>query len=60
MAFLVLNAEDVERLLPMRACIEAMQEALMALHRGEMTMPLRTMFAPPGATGRMAWMPAHR
>jgi ornithine cyclodeaminase/alanine dehydrogenase-like protein (mu-crystallin family) len=60
MAFLVVNAEDVERLLPMRDCIEVMEEALVALHRGEMTMPLRTMFAPAGATGLMAWMPAHR
>jgi ornithine cyclodeaminase/alanine dehydrogenase-like protein (mu-crystallin family) len=58
--FLVLTSNDVERLLPMRDCIEVMAEALVALHRGEMSMPLRHVFAPPNATGVMAWMPAHR
>jgi ornithine cyclodeaminase/alanine dehydrogenase-like protein (mu-crystallin family) len=59
-AFLVLTSNDVERLLPMRDCIEVMAEALVAFQRGEMTMPLRSVFAPPNATGVMAWMPAHR
>ncbi len=60
MGFLVLTSDDVERLLPMRDCIEVMAEALVALHRGEMNMPLRRVFAPPNAAGVMAWMPAHR
>jgi ornithine cyclodeaminase/alanine dehydrogenase-like protein (mu-crystallin family) len=59
-AFRVLTSDDVERLLPMPDCIELMAETLVAFHRGEMTMPLRSVFAPPSATGVMAWMPAHR
>ncbi len=54
------NHDDVERLLPMRECIDVVEEALKALDRGDYTMPLRSFFAPPGAAGVMAWMPAHR
>jgi ornithine cyclodeaminase len=60
MAFVTLTAADIERLLPMRTCIELMAEALVAWHRGEMSMPLRGRFAPPNAEGSMAWMPAYR
>jgi len=44
----------------MRDCIEVMAETLVAFQRGEIAMPLRTVFVPPNATGAMAWMPAHR
>ena len=60
MPLAVFDHDEVERLLPMRECIEVVQEALRALDRGEYTMPLRSIFAPPGAAGGMAWMPAHR
>jgi ornithine cyclodeaminase/alanine dehydrogenase-like protein (mu-crystallin family) len=60
MGFVVLTKADVERLLPMDRCIEVIAEALVAFRRGEMTMPLRSVFVPPNATGLMAWMPAHR
>ena len=56
----VLDHDQVERLLPMRECIDVVQEALKALDRGEYAMPLRTIYSPPGAVGAMAWMPAHR
>jgi ornithine cyclodeaminase/alanine dehydrogenase-like protein (mu-crystallin family) len=59
-AFLALTSDDVERLLPMPDCIELMAETLVAFQRGAMTMPLRSVFSPPDATGAMAWMPAHR
>ncbi len=59
MGFVVLTERDVEELLPMRDCIDVMAEALVSFRRGEMTMPLRSVFVPPGATGLMAWMPAH-
>ena len=59
MAFVALGSAEVEQLLPMRACIEVMAEALAALERGEMSLPLRGRFAPPGGHGTMAWMPAH-
>lgn len=60
MALAVFDHDHVERLLLMRECIEVVQEALRGLDRGEYTMPLRSIFAPPGAAGAMAWMPAHR
>jgi ornithine cyclodeaminase len=53
---LVLNQQDVERLLPMDKCVEIMADTLSALARGEATLPLRTMFAIPD--GAFAVMPA--
>jgi ornithine cyclodeaminase/alanine dehydrogenase-like protein (mu-crystallin family) len=57
---LVLGYEDVSRLLPMDECIEVMEEALAALARGEMYLPLRFVVRPPDAAGFMGLMPAHR
>jgi ornithine cyclodeaminase/alanine dehydrogenase-like protein (mu-crystallin family) len=57
---LVLGYDDVARLLPMEECIEVMEEALAALARGEMEMPLRYVFRPPSANGLMALMPSYR
>ena len=57
---LVLNYDEVSRLLPMHECIEVMQEALAALARGEMEMPLRYVFRPPSADGLMGLMPSYR
>ena len=45
---LVLNQEEVERLLDMEGCIGAMEGALATLARGEMDMPLRFIFGPAG------------
>jgi ornithine cyclodeaminase len=60
MSFRVLTAADIGRLLPMSECIEVVAAAFVALERGEMTQPLRSIWIPPGANGGMAWMPAHR
>jgi ornithine cyclodeaminase/alanine dehydrogenase-like protein (mu-crystallin family) len=57
---LVLGYDDVARLLPMNECIEVMEEALAALARGEMEMPLRYVFKPPSANGLMGLMPSYR
>jgi ornithine cyclodeaminase/alanine dehydrogenase-like protein (mu-crystallin family) len=57
---LVLGYDDVSRLLPMEECIEVMEEALAALARGEMEMPLRYVFSPAGANGLMGLMPSYR
>jgi ornithine cyclodeaminase/alanine dehydrogenase-like protein (mu-crystallin family) len=57
---LVLNQEDVERLLDMEGCIEAMEGTLASLARGEVDMPLRFMFAPAGSPSLIGLMPAHR
>lgn len=57
---LVLSYEDVSRLLPMHECIEVMEEALGALARGEMYLPLRFVVRPPDAAGFIGLMPAYR
>jgi ornithine cyclodeaminase/alanine dehydrogenase-like protein (mu-crystallin family) len=59
MTVLVLNQHEVEDLLDMEGCIDAMAEALAALARGELTMPLRSMFAP-GDGSLIGLMPSHR
>ena len=60
MSLLVLNADEVEELLTMDACIEAMAEVLASLARDELYQPLRFVLKPPDATGLMGFMPAHR
>ena len=60
MPLLVLSADDVHRLLPVEASIAAMREALLALARGEVHQPLRTVIRPPGADGLLGLMPAYR
>ncbi len=57
---LVLNQEEVERLLDMEGCIGAMEGALATLARGEMDMPLRFIFSPAGSPSLIGLMPAHR
>jgi len=60
MSVLILNEEDVQRLLPMNECIEVMERAFVALARGEVEQPLRTIFRPPQIKGVMALMPTFR
>lgn len=60
MQVLILNYEEVHRLLPMRDCIELMADALSALARVEAEMPLRTIFRPQDVRGVMALMPSFR
>jgi ornithine cyclodeaminase len=60
MSVLVLTADEVESLLTMDACIEAMAEVLASLAREELYQPLRFVLKPPQATGLMGFMPAHR
>src|SRR5438128_9216635 len=57
---LVLNHDEVVELLPMRECIEVMEQALIGLARGEAEMPLRTIFRPAKVRGVMAKMPSFR
>jgi ornithine cyclodeaminase len=56
---LILTHDEVRALLPMRACIEAMADALSALARGQLHQPLRMIVRPDGAKGLMALMPAY-
>jgi ornithine cyclodeaminase len=60
MSLLVLSDADVRRVLPMEACIEAMDEVLRSLARGELHQPLRPVFRPQGAETLLGLMPAHR
>ncbi len=59
MKLLILNQAEVEQLLPMSDCIVVMTDALMALARGQMHLPLRMVVRPPGAAGLLGLMPAY-
>jgi ornithine cyclodeaminase len=54
---LVVNQREVERLLPMAECIEAMAEAFTALARGGAIQPLRSIVWLPGRKGALGLMP---
>lgn len=60
MSLLVLSQQDVEQLLDMEGCIEAMAEALASLARGEVHVPLRVVVRPDGEDTFLGLMPAHR
>lgn len=56
---IVLSQSDVERLLPMRACIEVMASTLASLARGEAILPLRTVIRIPQTADAFGVMPAY-
>lgn len=60
MTVLVLGEHDVRELLSMRECIEAMDEVLRALARGELLQPLRPVFRAPDGGTLFGLMPAYR
>jgi ornithine cyclodeaminase len=60
MSLLILDSDQVHRLLPMRDCIDVMEQALGDLQRGSLSHPLRTVWVPPGINGATVWMPAYR
>ena len=57
---LVLSERDVQRLLDMESCVEAMTEVLTSLARGELYQPLRFVSRPPDASNLIGLMPAYR
>ena len=59
MDVLVLSAEDVTRLLPMRDCIQVMREALATLAQGQALVPLRMVMRMPDASGFLGLMPGY-
>jgi ornithine cyclodeaminase/alanine dehydrogenase-like protein (mu-crystallin family) len=59
MKTLIVSQSEVTRLLPMRACMDAMAEALMALGRGDVVLPLRQVVPLPHKLGALAAMPAY-
>ena len=60
MSLLVLSEHDVQRLLDMESCVEAMAEVLASLARGDLYQPLRFVGRPEGASNLIGLMPAHR
>lgn len=55
---LIVSHAEVERLLPMAACIDLMGDALATLARGDALLPLRTVLRLPGGRNAFASMPA--
>ncbi|HEX2121494.1 MAG TPA: ornithine cyclodeaminase family protein [Thermoanaerobaculia bacterium] len=60
MKVLILDEHEVTELLTLEECIDAMEEALAALARGEVHNPLRQAIRAPGAPGLLGLMPAWR
>jgi ornithine cyclodeaminase len=60
MAFVVLTQSEVEQLLDMAGCMNAMAEVLEALEREELFLPLRMIAFPPGQSSAIGLMPAYR
>lgn len=54
---ILLSASDVERLLPMDACIALMRETMIAVSAGAAVQPLRQFMGVPGTAGKMGLMP---
>jgi ornithine cyclodeaminase len=56
---LILDHADVERLLTLPLCIEAMRSAMRQVSRGETVLPLRQFMAIPERDGKMGLMPGY-
>ncbi|MEM7701980.1 MAG: ornithine cyclodeaminase family protein [Pseudomonadota bacterium] len=54
---LIIPQSEVERLLPVAACVPVMREAMMATSAGDVSLPIRQFMPVPGAAGKMAIMP---
>jgi ornithine cyclodeaminase len=59
MKVLIINRSEVQKLLPMRECIELMAEALKTVARGDAVLPLRSAMWLPDKTGLLGMMPAY-
>ena len=53
----ILTGHDVERLLPMEACVAAMEDVLSSLARGQAVQPLRSVLRLPDGKGAFGVMP---
>jgi ornithine cyclodeaminase len=59
MAVLVINHDQVVKLLPMQGCIGVMREALKILALGDAVLPLRLVMRLPDAKSMFAVMPSY-
>ncbi len=57
MSVLIINQDEVRRLLPRGECIEVMDRALRALAAGEALQPLRFVMWQPDRSGLLGLMP---
>jgi ornithine cyclodeaminase len=55
----MMDAAAISAALPVAACIEAMENALRALDRGDVTQPLRSVIHIPASAGSLYTMPAY-
>lgn len=53
----IITRSDVERLLPVKDCVDVMARAMQATSRGEVTLPIRQFMPVPGGSGKLAIMP---
>ena len=54
---LVISKSEVERLLPLEACLAAMRGAMLATSAGAVCLPIRQYMAIPGMPGKLVLMP---
>ena len=59
MEIVIVNQEDVRRLLPMATCIDVMASALHTLAEGDAVQPLRSAMWLPDRSGLLGLMPAY-
>ncbi len=59
MDVLIANQDQVIELMPMRECMDAMEEALKMLDGGDAILPLRSMMALPGGSNLFSLMPSY-
>ncbi len=53
----IITQSQVERLLPVDACVDVMRDAMMATSRRDVTLPIRQFMPVPKAPGKLALMP---
>lgn len=53
----IIVQSEVERLLPVKDCVEVMARAMAATSQGQVTLPIRQFMPVPGAAGKLAIMP---
>ena len=59
MEIVIINQEEVRRLLPMAACVDVMEKALSTLAQGDAVQPLRSAMWLPDDAGLLGLMPAY-
>lgn len=53
----IIAQSDVERLLPVKDCVDVMAQAMQATSEGNVTLPIRQFIPVPDASGKLAVMP---